>query len=173
MSDSIAFATGCDLTSRFDFELVGDLCSDRRESLSESQAQNHPNVRAALEDASGEVVMALIAGGRYTESQLHQLTGVSRNNLIRIVCDIAMSHLVSRRCDSGYIELAEKLARQARTHLNSLKLGENILGIPELQQSGTMELSIMSSHQLDDLNTLPTRMNGFFPPNANRTIRGF
>lgn len=172
MCDVTAFATGCDLTSRFDYELVGDLCSDRRETLSESQTQNHPNVRSALEDASGEVVMALIAGGRYTEAQLHQLTGISRNNLVRIVCDIAMSHLVSRRCDSGYIELAEKLARQARTHLNSLKLGENILGIPENQSSGTLDLSIMTSHQLDDLNTLTTRMNGFFPANATRIIRG-
>ena len=175
-----AYATGQDLVVRYDVLLIGDLCQDSREPLNDHNVTEHPNVLSALLDASGEVDSALLSGGRYRVDQLESIanpanTGNNRFKLVRIVCDIAMSILLTRRADPRHIDQAESLAKTSRAHLNSLARGENVLGLPELVsgQSATVELATLSSVELDNLNSLPSRMTGYFPPNHQRVQRGY
>lgn len=169
-----AYATGSDLVKRYDVSLIGDLCSDGRESLDESVVPNHPNVATALLDASGEVDSALLAGARYTPAQLATLDGNSVYKLIRITCDIAMSILLTRRADTRNIELAEQVAKTSRGHLAALQRGENVFGIIGVSPSeaSSIDLATVSSIEIDNLNLLPSRMPHYFPGSAQRTMRG-
>jgi phage gp36-like protein len=166
-----AYATGQDLCKRRDVALVGDLATDGREPVENSLVPNHPNVITALEDASGEVDVALTVGGQYTPSQLTSLTGNSRSHLVRIVCDIAFNLLILRRSGEQHEDLAEKVSKQAREHLQALRRGENVFGLPEHQAASTINIETVSSVEIDQLNLLPSRMSPYFPNSAQRVSR--
>ncbi len=167
----MAFATGSDLVSRYDARLVSDLVTDAGETLPAGEVTTHANTLAALEDASGEIVVALNNGGRYTEAQLEALTGYSLQHLKRVCCDIAMALLMKRR-PIVQEERAEGIAKQSREHLRSLADGKNVFGIPEVIDAGTLDLSTPSTVQIEDLNLLTERMSRFFPNTSQRMPRG-
>lgn len=166
-----AYATGQDLIDRADVDQVGDLATDGRESLDQHAVKLHPNVLTALADASGEVDVALIVGGRYTPNQLESLTGNSRSHLIKIVCRLAMNNLLSRRVGEQYADLAEKISKQSREDLRALRSGENVFGIASIESASTISLETVSSVELDNLNLLPSRMSPYFPNNSQRVSR--
>lgn len=166
-----SYADGNDLIARYDVDLIGDLSTDQRETPDPSSVTSLPNVVTCLADASGEVDVALQAGGRYTPAQLESLTGNSQNKLKRICCDIAMSLLISRRVGDQYVELAEKLSKTSRAHLQSLQRGENVFGLPDFASASTIDVADISTHEIDRRNFLPSRMNNYFPTDSQRMPR--
>ena len=166
-----AYASGTDLIARYDVYLVGDFTRDAREPVEQAAVANLPLVATALLDASGMIDVHLTTGGRYKPEDLLALTGNSVNHLKRITCDLAMGLLLQRRTDMRYQELAEKVVAGSRQHLQALARGENIFGIPSLQNAGTMELQTISAVTIDERNTLATRMSRVFPPTETLTPR--
>ena len=159
-----AYASGTDLIARYDVDLVGDLATDLREPVEQSAVPGLPMVATALDDASGMIDVNLSTGGRYKPEDLLSLTGNSVNHLKRITCDIAMGLLLQRRTDAKYQELAEKVVAGAKQNLTALARGENIFGIPALQNAGTIEYQTVDAATIDNRNALPSRMGRYFPP---------
>jgi phage gp36-like protein len=167
----MATATGDDLVKRFDVRLIGDLATDSGSTLDVGDVATHPNVVAALEDAAGEMVVALQVGGRYTEADLLGLSGFSLAHAKRIQCDIAMALLMKRRPIVGEEESRE-IAKQSRDHLKRLSGGENVFGIPAVIESGNIELTAPSTVDITNLNLLTERMSRYFPDTGQRMPRG-
>jgi len=166
----MAYATGADLITRYDVDVVGVLATDDRSAPDRSAVPSHPAVSAALADASGEVDAALEAGGRYTSDQLSALTGNRLSHLVRITCAIAIAHLYERRA-VDFPDQAEAAAKQARQHLEALRRGVNVFGIPEAQETGTIDIATVEAIDIENLNLLPARMGRYFPQTAQRTPR--
>lgn len=167
----MSFASGSDLIQRYDVRLIADLVTDAGETLPPEQVASHPNVSAALLDASGEMVVALRTGGRYTEAQLVALTGYGAAHRTRVCCDIAMANLVKRR-PITMPEKAEEYAKQAREHLKALAKGENLFGIEEVVAAGVIDLATPSAVQIEGLNLVTERMRRYFPTTSQRMPRG-
>lgn len=170
----MSYATGADLIKRYDVRMVGDLAWDEGEEMDPGAVPDHANVAAALEDASGEIDASLITGGRYTPAQLAALTGNSLSHLKRITCAIAMAHLFERRSGGGAAEdIAEKVAKIARDNLTALRRGDNVFGVPELEngEAAVIDVETVDSIDIDNLNLLPGRMSRYFPGAETRTPR--
>jgi hypothetical protein len=103
--------TGDDLIARKDVRVIADLCSDSGAPVSPSAVTTNPKVLIALEDAEGEVIGALQALGRYDETKLLALTGTAKAWLKRIIVELAMVSLISRRpnLEADDIEKHEKI----------------------------------------------------------------
>lgn len=160
------------MVQRYDVDVVGALAWDEREEMDRDAVPLHANVLIALDDASGEIDVNLLAGGRYTPVQLETLTGNSQAHLRRITCAVAMAALFERR-PGMYSEMAEAIAKIARGHLAALARGENVFGLTELISgaSSTIDVETVQSIEIDNLNLLPGRMSRFFPGSAQRTPR--
>lgn len=179
----VPYATGDDLIKRYDIDLIGDLCQDTREELVWSDEitvlTEHPNVVSALEDGSGEIDVALQAGGMYTPTQLHELAfpdppedaNNTRKHLVRITCAIAMSILVERRLDRVSMETADWLRKTAKGFLDQLRRGENVFGIQANIDAGTIDVATVEAVHIESLNLLPGRMSRYFPGTDQRTPR--
>lgn len=179
----VPYATGDDLIKRYDIDLIGDLCQDTREELDwESEITDlteHVNVVSALEDATGEIDVALLSGGRYTPEQLAELanpavpqnTTNSKKHLVRVTCAIAMSILVERRLDKVSMETADWLRKTASGFLEALRRGDNVFGIQENLNAGRIDIETVEAVEIENLNLMPGRMPRFFPGTDQRTPR--
>jgi len=167
-----AYATGTDLIARYDVDLIGDLATDDRETLDRDLVASNVKVATALADGSGEVEVALMAGGRYTIAQLQSLTGNSLNHLKQIVCGLAMAALYRRRPEAARREMIEDLTRDAREAIRSLRRGENVFGIAENIEATVPELTGPSAIDLEERNDVTVRMGRYFPGPATRLTRG-
>ncbi|MFO0940079.1 MAG: hypothetical protein U0930_04865 [Pirellulales bacterium] len=170
----MAFATTNEFTDRYDFRLIGDLISDDEtqvEDLTLTEVQGHTGTATVLNDASGEIVTNLIAGGRYTQAELESLTGYSKDHLTRICCDIAIGLLIQRRPKRLNQEIAESITDQARKHILAMRKGDNVFGIPEKVESGNLSIINQSPESIEALNLLPDRMGRFFPGQSQRGRR--
>lgn len=166
-----AYATADDLVARYDIDLVRDLATDR-EGVDRTDILTEPRVTVALEDASGEVEVALLAGGRYSIEQLESLTGNSANHLKQIVCGLAMAALHRRRPESADDEYIADIAKDARDAIKALRRGENLFGFPEVIDASIVEHSGPSAIEIRRRNDLPERMGRYFPTAASRLPLG-
>jgi len=166
-----AYATGADLVDRYDIDLISDLATDR-ETVSRDEIVDHPRVSVALADASGEVEVAMLAGGRYTVEQLSSLTGNSVSHLKQIVCGLAVAALARRRPEAYEREYIEAITKDARQAILSLRRGENLFGLTETIESSVPEITGPSSINIQSRNDLSSRMERFFPAAAQRLPRG-
>jgi len=167
-----AYATGSDLIARYDVDLIGDLATDDRETLDRDLVADSGKVATALADASGEVEVAMMAGGRYTTENLQTLAGNSANHLKQIVCGLAMAALYRRRPEAASRELIEDLTRDAREAIRSLRRGENVFGIQANIEATVPELTGPSAVDIENRNDLSARMGRYFPSPASRLPRG-
>lgn len=103
--------TGDDLTARKDIRVLADLCTDSGAPVAPSAVANHPKILTALEDAEGEAIGTLQAFGRYDETKLLALTGSAKAFLKRIIIELAMVNMISRRpnMEADDIEKHEKV----------------------------------------------------------------
>lgn len=168
----MAYASGDDLISRYDIDLIGDLASDDRETQDRNDVADHPHVLTALEDASGEVDAALLAGGRYTATQLEGLTDRSLSYLKSIVCGLAMAALHERRPEAVDAQTIERITQRARDAILSLRRGDNVFGLVEHIDAGRTHLEGPTALELINRNGLPERMGRFFPHPETRLQRG-
>lgn len=121
------FCDGNDLVARCDRRAVAELASDTDSPVPDVAIATNTNVLLAIEDAEGEVIANLLAGGRYTVAQLSDLTGSQLSYLQRIICEIAMLHLYRRR-PSWNSELLEAYQKLAEMYLKKLSKGDAIFG---------------------------------------------
>lgn len=167
----MAYADGNDLVERYDIDLIGDLATDDRQTLDRANVPTHPHVLTALEDASGEVDVALLAGGRYTVAQLQSLADTSLSYLKSIVCGLAIAALHERRPEAYEDGVIERLTKRARDAIQAIRRGENVFGLDEHVNASRVDTGGPSAIDLRNRNALPERMGRFFPTPATRLPR--
>jgi len=162
-----AYATGDDLILRYDVDLVGDLATDNRRSLDREEIPSHAVVISALSEASGQVNSAMIVGGAYTPSQLSSLTGIDRDYLAGLVCDLAMLRLFMRRPEATP-SYADDLRNRVAELLEALRRGRNIFNLPATVDATILDVDGPTPVDLRDRNSLTERMGRYFPHPAAR-----
>jgi phage gp36-like protein len=130
----MAYATGSDIASRYDVRLLGDLCTDGGDRISDlATLIVHPNVVQALEDASGMINSAALVGHRYNATDLQDMTGEGAAFLKRITCDLAFAFLRQRR---GYDLDQYPTVQESFRFLDRLRLGERVFDIEANETAG-------------------------------------
>lgn len=130
----MAYATGTDLVGRYDARLLGDLCQDAGERISDIPVLvANPNVLQALEDATGMVNSAALVGQRYVVADLEAMTGYGAAFLQRITCDLAFAFLRQRR---GYDIEQYPTIKESFHFLDRLRLGERVFDIASAEAAG-------------------------------------
>jgi phage gp36-like protein len=161
------------MIDRYDIDLIGDLTTDDRETVDRDLVlEENPKLQSALEDASGEVDVALLAGGRYSPAQLQNLEGHSGSHLKRIVCALTMAALYQRRPEAADAESIKRLTEDAREAIKSLRRGENVFGLPQAIEAGKVTVTGPTAIDIQNRNDLTARMHRFFPTAATRLPRG-
>lgn len=168
----MAYATGADLIDRYDVDLIGDLSTDDRETQDRAAVATNGKVLSALEEASGEVDAALLAGGRYSVEQLEGLGSKATAYLKAIVCALAMRSLHERRPGAADKETMERLVSRATDALKKLRSGENVFGLDEHIAAGRMTTEGPSAIEIQNRNDLTARMGRYFPTGATRIPKG-
>ena len=163
--------TGADLVSRKDARIIADLCSDDGSPVSKQAVLNHPKVLDALEDAEGEVVGSLQAYGRYTTESLLLLEGSAATFLKRIIAEIAMINLITRRADLALDDL-ERHEKIRSLWLERLQQGSLVLADANRDDSSSRaEIDGASLGETYQLNMVRDRARYFpqrvYPQNRN------
>lgn len=166
-----AYATPADLINRYDVDMIGDLSTDERVAQSRSDIPTNSKVLTALEDASGEVEVALLAGGRYTADQLAGLSGHAASHLKQIVCGLAIAALHRRRPQAFERSYIEDLTRDAREAIRSLRRGDNVFGLDEHIAASVVDTGGPTAIDLQTRNDLTVRMGRYFPTSETRLPR--
>lgn len=157
------FVDGNDLLARSDRRDVAELAVDSDAAVDDVAVATHTNVLQALEDAEGEVIANLLAGGRYTVTQLQELEGSALAFLKRMICEIAMLHLYRRR-PSWKPEILEAYTKLAEMYLRRLSKGDAIFG-GDSDRADASRISIdgPTLSQISQLNFITDR-SGYFRP---------
>ena len=88
----LQFASITDLTNRFDPRLVSQLSSSDN-----SGNLNVAVVNILLQDATSELLLSVLVGQVYSQSDIQTLYNQGDNFVIRIVCELAMKNLFALR----------------------------------------------------------------------------
>jgi len=137
---STAFVTNAQFILRYDTRIVAECCSDTGTPVND--VPSNANLTQALVDASGQVLLYALKGGRYLEADLVALTGNALGALQWMVSVLAMHALRQRRgmneeTEDNEVEKVEKL-------LESLAKGDVVFGTP-----GAIEYSVAKSPSID------------------------
>lgn len=138
-----ALATPADLCKRFDVRLLGDLVGDDDVRVEPDDLLTDDNLQAAIDDAWGEILGALLMSKRYSEADLAALTAESKQFLIRINCLLALGNLFERRPwsdDDQRVHATDK-ADRARKELDALRTGSKVLNLEAQQDAGLPALT--------------------------------
>jgi len=140
------YATGQDMVDRFDAGIIGDLLDDDdRDRVPESEIIVDPPVgkmKAALDDASGRIDTALLAGARYTPSDLTKLTENSNAHLKRLTCTLALMNLMGRRPGTATQE-RDQASVEAETWLGYLADGKEVFELLPDDDRGHIEAGLL------------------------------
>lgn len=121
---------------------------------------NNTILNGALDAASGEVEMAALAGGRYSEQDLLDLQTDVDMGLIGIVCNIAMYILYARR--GREIPPARMRAWEAaQKRLDEIRDGSQVFRDDQVIEQGQLHVSVIGQAQRDELNLVSDEP--FFP----------
>lgn len=159
----MSFATPTQLTQRCDVRMLGDLVGDDGVRVGLPELLTNANLQAALDDASGEMLAALLQGKRYSSADLATLTGDSQKYLVRLNCEIALGLLWERR---GYYEddRREEAMARSRKALERLRRGETVFDVEGVKDAGLPSVSTPSRVTLENLNlTVDEARRGFYP----------
>jgi len=150
----MSYATGNDLVSRYDVRLLGDLCQDAGDRISDLPVLvAHPNIIQALEDASGMVNSAALVGKRYSTKDLRDMTGDGAAFLKRIVVDIGFSLLRQRR---GYDIQQFPTVQESFKFLDRLRLGERVFDIESAEDAGLPHTAEIPHYTVEQQHVLTT-----------------
>lgn len=122
------YATGDDFLQRYDARLIGDLVRDDGSQEPPESLPVNENLLAALDDAFGEIMTAIMVGDRYTLAQLDN-SALNENALAflrRLTCDLAFILIHQRR---GKLDDKKHagLIKKNEQRLKSLQDGANVL----------------------------------------------
>lgn len=169
LSSSASYCTAAEFVKRYDLRQIGDLIGDDDTRVDGCNIATHPNVLAALEDASGEVEMACLVGKRYVPTDLNTLTGMSKRRLQKLVSDLAMWCLMCRRYPameptttySGAVAL-----------LQQLREGVRIFGLEETADAGLPKHKFVDLQEIETLNLGTHQARRFFGVRAKEARLG-
>ena len=168
--------TASDMIARYDFRMLLRLCFDDDANHDATSLAESPVLNAAIGDACGEFRAALSVAGMYDEEQLGNLTSDSLSLAKRIVCELALSFLYSRRGGEAR-ETVKELRLSSEEYLDRLRKGERLFSINESkvkEQAGQASLIEPSVVELRNLNGVTHRARVYFGNVASRQhIRNF
>ncbi len=161
-----SYATPSDLADRFDARTLRDLASDTGEAVAD--VTSDPHLLVALADASGRVDAAVLVGGIYTTTQLGDLTGNSLALLKRMVCELAMAYMLSRRPERYGAESLSAIHKLAEEYLDRLRTGGRLFDVDEAIAAGrpTVDGPVVTDYER--LNMIPDRTKRFYPHRGSR-----
>lgn len=143
LSAGTSYLTPLEFLKRVDVGTVGDLCTDTKVRLTQTQLLSDPNLQAALDDAAGDVEAACMVGGKYTPADLAALMAkpsVGRSTLFRIITAIAKVYLVERRPGTSVPEDFLRGLERAQTILAAISKGTEIFPFQETADAGRIDL---------------------------------
>jgi phage gp36-like protein len=161
-----AIATRAEMIKRFDVRMLGDLVGDAGVRVSHADLVTDANLQAAIDDAWGEIIGALMMSQRYTQTDIDALAGESKQYLIRLNCLIALGNLWERRPWSDDDQRAHAVDRadRARKELDELRTGKKVLNIEAAKDAGLPEARAPSLAVVTRTNlTVDDARRGFYP----------
>lgn len=164
------YATTSDLGYRYSPDMLNRLAFDDDVERLHDEYKTSMIVISALEEASGRVDAALSVSRMYMPEDLHRLTANSRAFLVRIVCDIAVNYLHRRR-DGCVPESLVKQMEETESLLDRIRGGERLFILEDdtsRNTAGLPELIAPSTVELERINSIAARGEGFFPYQATR-----
>lgn len=153
----MSIASPDDFLVRFDVRTVGDLVQDSNTRITVPNLETDPNLQAILDDATGEIMVALRRGLRYSTADITALTTSDLAWLKRICCDIAFAMLLRRRPLERFEELSRRQDEIAGEALARLASGEDLFDLPAQKGASVPTITGPSVAQLNTFNSLPTR----------------
>ena len=159
-----------DMTARYDVRMLLRLSFDDDQKHYESELAGSPIFQAAIEDAYGELKAAITVAQMYTPEQLERLTPESLALAKRLVCELALAFLYSRRGGEGR-ETVQTLRQSVEEYLDRLRKGERLFSIVEStakEEAGQPDLVAPTALQLRNLNGITHRANVYFGNVASR-----
>lgn len=163
----MAFATVADVLDRFDERTLRDLCSDTGTPATDLTTNGPLN--AALESASGSVLVACTVGQMYDEAKLASLEGASRAILVDIVCALAVAKLVTRRpMRADVANVWKGTIEEANAYLDKFRRGERVFPLPEQLDASVPSAEGPTALDIPRQNLLTYRAHGFYPNPALR-----
>lgn len=163
-----------DMLARYDLRMLLRICFDDPPNShavhTDWELGESPILNAALGDAKGAVKSALEVAGNYNEWDMEHLSPESVSLYKRIVCELAISYLYSRRGAEGVKTITE-LRQAAEDYLDRIRKGERIFVIAhssEKQEAGQPKLVAPTAVQLVGLNNITQRADVYFGPVAKR-----
>lgn len=144
----MSFATPAQLQQRVDLRALGDLLADDGTTVDATSQLTNANLQAALDDASGEIVVACISNQHYAVSDLQALAVAgtpSSFTLIRLNCALALPLLFGRRVYNDD-EINKRIPdfEWSEKMLEMLKNGQRVFELPaDNIQAGVMSVSTL------------------------------
>ena len=150
---------------RYDARLIGDLVRDDGTQESSLTLPANANLLAALQDAYGTIVGAIVTGNRDTLTQRDpaNLAPTAVSILKRLNCDLALILIKRRR---GKLADSDKtLIEETKAVLKQLKDGASVLlGIADANaQAGTLELDAPQTIPTLRAQTIRNRVHNYYP----------
>lgn len=160
------YCTPAQLLERYDARVIGDCVSDDATGVrvDPTDLLTNPIVLSHLEQASGEIEVSLMQGGRYEVADLSGLTGGSLAFLVALCADLTFASLWRRRSWTADDDRGRVVAEAARAELERIRKGEHIFGIPKIVEAGLPATAGPSRVALRRLNMIVDRARPFFYP---------
>ena len=146
LSSSSSYATPTQLLVYHDVRGMGDLINDDGTRATSATVLASATVQEHLNAASGMVEASCLKAGRYTPTDLGTtLTGVSKELLVKIVCELAWWSLYTRRNPMANMTPSATWAYQ---QLDALEKGKEIFGFTEHSLAGQPKDDFLSDGHL-------------------------
>jgi len=130
-----AFATPADMMNRYDVRTLGDICGDEDVPISRDKLPTNPKLTTALASASGRILAAALRAGRYTETDLQNLTGESKAYLADLTCRYAFWLLWQRKPYADEQQRKE-IKEAANEALEEIRNGDECFNVAAVIEAG-------------------------------------
>src|SRR3569832_1766462 len=118
----MSYCTPAQLLQNYDSRVIGDCVSDSGVRVSAAALLSDAIVAAHLDQASGEIDAALMQGGRYSASDLANLTGNALAFRTALCANLAFASLWSRQTKMNEgDDRGDKVRQSAQAELERLR----------------------------------------------------
>lgn len=168
------YCTAAQMLTRYDIRTIGKLMSDDPKyipdynELVDKTTKAGGNLNTILMDASGDVELAALKGGRYTVLDLQGLIGANQSSLQRIVADLAVMMCYQRRPTTN--EPIPTQAQIAMNKLADLESGGKTFGIQEAINNSHLQFTTDWPSDVVTRNGMVVQAQEFFGRRANRNL---
>ncbi len=163
--------SGTDLADRFDIRDIRELVLDDGGDAALVDVTLNAKIIVALDDSRGEVIAALRRGGRYSNAEMAALASENAAYLKRIVCELAMLHLLRRR-PTFSPELLEAYEKIRAGHLKDLQAGNSLLfGDEATAKAGRASVHGPTVIEWQSQNLIRDSIRNYFPGRRDLNTR--